>query len=108
MAGIARAAMADGASPFLSACASRKGIDSIEARDIAEGEDAGDEVERTQHAADVSLVFFEHMARFWSFDPAQFALGVMTRSKDVDLSQIYGESFVENRDGRISIEPAGS
>jgi len=33
---------------------------------------------------------------------------VMTHSKDVDLSQIYGESFVENRDGRISVEPAGS
>jgi DUF4097 and DUF4098 domain-containing protein YvlB len=33
---------------------------------------------------------------------------VTTHSKDVDLSQIYGDSYVENRDGRISVEPAGA
>ena len=33
---------------------------------------------------------------------------VVTHSKDVDLSQIYGDSYVEDRDGRVSIEPAGS
>jgi DUF4097 and DUF4098 domain-containing protein YvlB len=32
---------------------------------------------------------------------------VVTRSKDIDLSQIYGDSYVEDRNGRISIEPAG-
>ncbi len=32
---------------------------------------------------------------------------VVTRSKDIDLSQVYGDSYVENRNGRISIEPAG-
>jgi len=32
---------------------------------------------------------------------------VVTHSKDVDLSQIYGDSYVEDRDGRISVEPAG-
>jgi len=32
---------------------------------------------------------------------------VVTHSKDIDLSQIYGDSYVENRDGRISVEPAG-
>jgi DUF4097 and DUF4098 domain-containing protein YvlB len=32
---------------------------------------------------------------------------VVTHSKDVDLNQISGDSYVENRDGRISIEPAG-
>lgn len=32
---------------------------------------------------------------------------VVTRSKDIDLSQIYGDSYVEDRDGRISVEPAG-
>jgi DUF4097 and DUF4098 domain-containing protein YvlB len=32
---------------------------------------------------------------------------VTTHAKDVDLSQIYGESYVEDRDGRISVEPAG-
>jgi DUF4097 and DUF4098 domain-containing protein YvlB len=33
---------------------------------------------------------------------------VVTRSKDIDLSQIYGDSYVEDRDGRIAIEPAGA
>ena len=33
---------------------------------------------------------------------------VTTHAKDVDLSQIYGDSYVENRDGRISVEPAGN
>jgi DUF4097 and DUF4098 domain-containing protein YvlB len=33
---------------------------------------------------------------------------VVTHSKDIDLSQIYGDSYVENRDGRIAIEPAGN
>lgn len=33
---------------------------------------------------------------------------VTTYSKDVDLSQIYGDSFVQNRDGRIAVEPGGS
>ena len=33
---------------------------------------------------------------------------VVTHSKDIDLSQIYGETFVEDRDGRISVEPAGA
>jgi DUF4097 and DUF4098 domain-containing protein YvlB len=32
---------------------------------------------------------------------------VVTHAKDIDLSQIYGDSYVENRDGRISVEPAG-
>jgi DUF4097 and DUF4098 domain-containing protein YvlB len=32
---------------------------------------------------------------------------VVTRSKDIDLSQIYGDSYVEDRNGRIAIEPAG-
>lgn len=33
---------------------------------------------------------------------------VTTHSKDVDLSQISGDSYVEDRDGRISVEPAGN
>ncbi len=33
---------------------------------------------------------------------------VITHSKDVDLNQVYGESYVEDRDGRISVEPAGA
>jgi DUF4097 and DUF4098 domain-containing protein YvlB len=33
---------------------------------------------------------------------------VTTHSKDVDLSQIYGDTYVDDRDGRIAVEPAGS
>jgi DUF4097 and DUF4098 domain-containing protein YvlB len=33
---------------------------------------------------------------------------VVTHSKDVDLSEISGDSYVEDRDGRIAIEPAGN
>ncbi|MGA7343712.1 MAG: DUF4097 family beta strand repeat-containing protein [Terracidiphilus sp.] len=36
------------------------------------------------------------------------AVRVTTHAKDIDLSQIYGDTYVENRDGRISVEPAGS
>jgi len=32
---------------------------------------------------------------------------VITHSKDVDLDQVAGDSFVEDRNGTISIEPAG-
>ena len=47
MARTARAAVVDGASPFLAARAAQKGVEAIEARDIAEGEDAGDAACRT-------------------------------------------------------------
>jgi DUF4097 and DUF4098 domain-containing protein YvlB len=33
---------------------------------------------------------------------------VTTRSKDIDLNQIYGDCTVEDRDGSISVEPAGA
>jgi DUF4097 and DUF4098 domain-containing protein YvlB len=33
---------------------------------------------------------------------------VTTHSKDVDLSQVYGDTYVEDRDGRIAVEPAGT
>ncbi|MGY8633236.1 bifunctional salicylyl-CoA 5-hydroxylase/oxidoreductase [Bradyrhizobium sp. 14AA] len=47
-----------------------------------------EEVEKTQHAADVSLVWFEHVDRFWNFDPVQFAFGVMTRSKAITYDNL--------------------
>ena len=47
-----------------------------------------EEVEKTQHAADVSLVWFEHVDRFWDFDPVQFAFGVMTRSKAITYDNL--------------------
>jgi anthraniloyl-CoA monooxygenase len=42
-----------------------------------------EEVEKTQHAANVSLAWFEHMRRYWGMEPEQFAFGVMSRSKQV-------------------------
>ena len=42
-----------------------------------------EEVERTQHAADVSLVWFEHVDRFRTMHPVQFSFGLMTRSKAI-------------------------
>lgn len=33
---------------------------------------------------------------------------VITHSKDVDLTDVYGDSYVEDRDGRIAVSPAGS
>ncbi len=42
-----------------------------------------EEVEKTQHAANVSLAWFEHMKRYWGMEPPQFAFGVMSRSKQI-------------------------
>lgn len=47
-----------------------------------------EEVEKIQHAADVSLVWFEHVDRFWEFDPVQFAFGVMTRAKAITYDNL--------------------
>jgi len=72
---------------------------------VAEGlqhyeQDRREEVEKTQHAADVSLVWFEHVDRFWDFDPVQFAFGVMTRSKAItyDNLALRAPKFVAEAD----------
>src|SRR5207247_7001795 len=59
-----------------------------------------EEVEKTQHAADVSLVWFEHVARFWGFDAVQFAFGLMTRSKAItyDNLRLRAPGFVQEVD----------
>jgi anthraniloyl-CoA monooxygenase len=59
-------------------------------------EERRDEVERTQHAADVSLVWFEHVDRFWNMDPVQFAFGLMTRSKAItwDNLELRAPEFI--------------
>jgi DUF4097 and DUF4098 domain-containing protein YvlB len=33
---------------------------------------------------------------------------VVSHSKDIDLSEIYGDIYVEDRNGRIAVEPAGA
>jgi glucokinase len=63
MARTARQAVADGRSPYLTAIAEDRGPDSIDARDIAEGEDSGDEtchsiLERGRRAFAVACVGF--------------------------------------------------
>lgn len=45
-------------------------------------------VEKIQHAADVSLVWFEHVSRFWDYDPVQFCFGLMTRSKAITYDNL--------------------
>jgi anthraniloyl-CoA monooxygenase len=47
-----------------------------------------EEVEKTQHSADVSLVWFEHVRRFWHMDPIRFAFGLMTRSKAITYDNL--------------------
>jgi DUF4097 and DUF4098 domain-containing protein YvlB len=39
---------------------------------------------------------------------AKGAVHVVTHDKDVDLSEIYGDSFVQDRTGDVSVTPAGS
>ncbi len=59
-----------------------------------------DEVEKTQHSADVSLVWFEHVNRFWNMDPTRFAFGLMTRSKAITYDELAlrAPGFVKEAD----------
>jgi len=68
-----------------------------------------EEVEKTQHAADVSLVWFEHVRRFWGFSPARFAFGVMTRSKAItwDNLLIRAPDFVAEVQEAVAAETPG-
>ena len=42
-----------------------------------------DEVERTQHAGDVSVVWTENPERYWNMEPIQAAYSMLTRAKQV-------------------------
>src|SRR6267154_1179972 len=65
-----------------------------------------EEVEKTQHSADVSLVWFEHVDRFWSMDPTRFAFGLMTRSKAItyDNLALRAPEFVRQADEVVARE----
>jgi anthraniloyl-CoA monooxygenase len=65
-----------------------------------------EEVEKTQHSADVSLVWFEHVERFWSMDPTRFAFGLMTRSKAItyDNLALRAPEFVRQADEVVARE----
>jgi anthraniloyl-CoA monooxygenase len=41
------------------------------------------EVEMTQHAADVSVVWTENVSRYWDMEPIQAAYSMLTRSKQI-------------------------
>ncbi|MEM9221144.1 MAG: bifunctional salicylyl-CoA 5-hydroxylase/oxidoreductase [Pseudomonadota bacterium] len=55
-----------------------------------------EEVEKTQHSADVSLVWFEHLERYWDMAPVQFAFGLMTRAKAItyDNLELRAPAFI--------------
>lgn len=63
-----------------------------------------EEVEKTQHSADVSLVWFEHMKRFWDMDPTRFTFGLMTRSKAItyDNLALRAPEFVADVDKAVA------
>ncbi len=63
-----------------------------------------DEVEKTQHAADVSLVWFEHVDRFWPMDPQRFTFGLMTRAKAItyDNLRLRAPAFVDEIDRMVA------
>jgi anthraniloyl-CoA monooxygenase len=65
-----------------------------------------EEVEKTQHSADVSLVWFEHVKRFWDMDPTRFAFGLMTRSKAItyDNLALRAPEFVKHADRLVAKE----
>ena len=65
-----------------------------------------EEVEKTQHSADVSLVWFERLERYWEMDPVQFAFGLMTRAKAItyDNLALRAPAFVEEVTRRFAIE----
>ncbi len=54
-------------------------------------------VQITQHNADVSLAWFEHMRRSWDMKPMQFAMVVMARAKSItyDNLKLRDASFIE-------------
>lgn len=61
-------------------------------------------VEKTQHAADVSLVWFEHVDRYWDMDPVEFAFGLMTRSKAITYEnlELRAPEFVREVDRMVA------
>jgi anthraniloyl-CoA monooxygenase len=65
-----------------------------------------EEVEKTQHAADVSLVWFEHVDRFRDFSSTRFAFGLMTRSKAItyDNLALRAPEFVAATDRTVANE----
>jgi anthraniloyl-CoA monooxygenase len=47
-----------------------------------------DEVGRIQHSANVSLLWFENVKRFWRMHPTQFNVSLLTRSKQITYDNL--------------------
>ncbi|WP_108661702.1 bifunctional salicylyl-CoA 5-hydroxylase/oxidoreductase [Acuticoccus kandeliae] len=69
-----------------------------------------EEVEKIQHSADVSLVWFERLKRYWTMDPVQFAFGLMTRAKAItyDNLELRAPEFVEKIAAHFAKDVAAS
>jgi anthraniloyl-CoA monooxygenase len=50
--------------------------------------DRRDDVSRIQHSANVSLVWFENVRRFWNMHPTQFNVSLLTRSKQITYDNL--------------------
>lgn len=50
--------------------------------------DRREDVEKTQHAADVSLTWFEHVRRYWHMPPLQLAFSMLSRSKQITYDNL--------------------
>jgi anthraniloyl-CoA monooxygenase len=59
-----------------------------------------DEVERTQHSADTSVVWTENPRRYWGMDPIQGAFSMLTRSKAVTYEnlRLRDSAFIDRVD----------
>ena len=85
--------MEDAIALFESCQAESNPIDALQVYD----KNRRDEVERLQHAADVSLSWFEHVDRYWDMDPVQFTFSLMSRSKAItyDNLRLRDTEFVD-------------
>ncbi len=59
-----------------------------------------EEAERIQYSANVSLVFFENVKRFWQMEPVQFNFALMSRAKQVTYENLKkrDEGFIRDVD----------
>lgn len=78
--------------------------------------DRRDEVERIQHAAEVSLGWFEQMGRHWVLNDTRFAFSLMTRSKAITwddlalrapafIAQVQADFEAEQQEAGLPVRP---
>ena len=78
----------------------------VEAKTIPEAHwtaferDRREEVEKTQHAADVSVIWTENPKRYWDMAPVQAAFSMLSRSKQItyDNLRLRDPDFVASVD----------